>query len=572
MKNKTASIILIAGNTSAEALDLCINDMFKQTYKNIEVIVTYQQNFDIEPLKNKWLPFPGQIFWVPVNDGLDFITKGIEKSTGDYIFYKTTNPVKWYPRHVESHVKLMSTHDKYKWSYSYLDFKNGNDGSQLNNMGWRIDFPNVEQFILDELVHTRDLKINWEEGITKQANGQAVFMPGLLIKQLKNYHFINPDEITIIQLMFPQGQQQIILGQPKSDEIKEGITEINNELVITREYPTIVGNVQFSQRNKEILKIVDSNTIQNIAVKRSMGLGDVILVEPVIRALKQKYKNAKVTLFTTNYASSNEITKLLKSIDKVEIIDQSNLLNDYLSTVSGYNLKFDLDLAYESSPGVRYVDCYLEVCGFEDVIEEKNGEFIVTKEFDEEFLIPKIEFESIPMVNEKYVSMTPEGSGWGGKQLDIQKWKEVIKFLNSKGYRVCLTSSSIDPKELEGLNVTTNINNDFYTLLNLIKYSQAHFGGDNAPMHIATAFRKPTFVVSGAALTKFTTAAPVKAVFLEDLKCLGCKHRFFYGMTQDGGITFVPPCENKDQFACMKGITNELLSSKLNEFFEEHKL
>jgi len=572
-KNILASVILVAESVQPEAVDLILKDIFKQTWAKIEVIVAYAKGADYEKLKDKWVTFPGNIFWLETDTGLDMLTKPIEKCLGDYIFYKTANSIKWYPRHIESHLDLLEyTNGKSLWSYSSVDTIDLSQPAPLNNLGWRIEFPSIEQFLLDELVHSNKIKVDWAKCI-KIEGQNTLFVPGMILKQLKEFRFESPNEITLIYYVNNNKQKDVVLGVPISDVVKESVVDEGGQLVINQEFPTIVGNAAFKERNKSILnKITDNNKIKSIAIKRSMGLGDVILIEPALRALKEKYKNAKITLFTTTYASSNEAGKLFKCVDDIKIIDPAQLIADYLGTITGYNLKFDLDLAYESRPGIRYVDCYLDVCGFDEKLSEIDGKLVINRGFDNDYLVPQLQFQQEQFLKEKYVTMTIEGSGWGGKQWDVSKWKNIIKLLNNRGYKVVLTSGAYNINDFAGLNVTSNASNDFFLLLNLIKYTTAHFGSDSAPLHIATAFQKPTFIVSGAALTKYTTASnKVTSVYREDLECIGCKHKFFAGMNNNN-LTFVPPCTNTDQFCCMTKLEESKVVEKLNEFLTQNNL
>jgi ADP-heptose:LPS heptosyltransferase len=478
------------------------------------------------------------------------------------------------PRHIEHHLNLFSnSRNVPKWSYSYVEFKDSSAQNDiLNNLGWRIDFPKQEQFIIDELCHSKSIIPDWKSCVVTK-NENAFFTPSNILKDIRQYPVLNPEEITVQQWLNQQ-QRQIILGAPASSEIKETVEE-NDEgvLEIKRLIPTIMGNIQFASRNDQLLNSLIHDKVRKIAIKRSMGLGDVILTEPIVRALKTKYPKATVTLFTTNYASSDTIAKMFSELDNIVVIDPSKLIEDYLYQVNDqYDLKIDLDLAYESRPGMRYVDAYLEVCGFKEGVFEVNGELTVNRGFDNDFLVPRLRFEDSPMLNEKYVTMTLEGSGWGGKQWIIDGWKKIIKLLNDKGYKVVLTSNAVSIDQFDGLNVMMNANNDFITMISLIKHGLAHFGADNGPMHIATAFKKPTFVISGAALTKNTTPfKDIFSVYKEDLQCIGCKHRFFFS-PQGGSITFVPSCTNSNQFACMKTLTEEHVLGKVNEFCEKYKL
>ena len=68
---------------------------------------------------------------------------------------------------------------------------------------------------------------------------------------------------------------------------------------------------------------------------------DVVLVEPIIRKLKEKYPNTPITLYT----AKPEIVEFCKNKpDKIELIDDNELVKDYLGENAPEQVKIDLDL------------------------------------------------------------------------------------------------------------------------------------------------------------------------------------------------------------------------------------
>jgi ADP-heptose:LPS heptosyltransferase len=574
-KNMLVSVVLLAEQSSKENVEVTIRNVIEQTWQNTEIIIAALKTANYSELEKRYSTVDKNIQWLYIDNSLELLDTALENVRGELIFYKSVNPIRWYQRHIQHHIELLE-HSKrrMKWSYSFLEIKGADQPEPLNNIGWRIEFPKEDQVLLDELVHTSDIKIDWKSCIQRDANN-AYLIPGLALKQLRKYIFSNPEEITVTLYTPTQPQQPQILGTPQSDNTDEEVVDVDGELAIAFYRPTVVGNSQFVVRNSKILSDIDNDSVKTIAVKRSMGLGDVILVEPITRALKDRYKNASITLFTTEYMNSSKIAELFEAVDEVKIIDSSQLVYDYLSKEK-YNLKFDLDLAYESRLGKRYIDSYLEVCGFDEQIIEQDGELILSKPFTDSFLIPRLgKYKGIREVNEKYVTCALEGSGWGGKQYDIQNWFVLIDEILKHNYKVVFTSNVFSDMILnrykDNNNIIINSNNSFSLLLNFIEFSSAHLGADNGPMHIATVFNIPTFIVSGAALVQYTTPANVYSVTNDELNCLGCKHRFFYAVNNNS-ITFVPECTNQDKFACMNKLNINIVFDGFKKFATKYNL
>ena len=66
----------------------------------------------------------------------------------------------------------------------------------------------------------------------------------------------------------------------------------------------------------------------NIAVKRTIGLGDVILAQPIVAALKSSYLESRVTFFTSESRSCSKVVEYMPEVDRVELIS-NNKFYDY---------------------------------------------------------------------------------------------------------------------------------------------------------------------------------------------------------------------------------------------------
>ena len=584
-QSQIVSVILLAEQSPPDQIHQHISNIVNQTYKNLDLIISYKEGYDVSSLISKWNETSFNIQWVSANEGLELLNKPISKAIGDYIFYKTVNPIIWMPRHIEHHLELFKDQKgKALWSYSFLEYRNIREQQQpVNIIGYRINTDNIqkEQVLLDELVHHSSLKPEWEKCIAQiQGTQNIVFLPGLIFQNWKQYRFVNPTERTITQWVDPQQQQQnqqSEIGKPVSDNnVSEEVIEENGELAVKVEFHTIVGNVQYKDRNKKILekiKKLDPLSIKSIAIKRTIGMGDVLLVEPVIRALKIKYPNAKITMFVGNSRGANNIVKYFKAkSDTIIPIEENLLVQDYLYTQKGFDLRFDLDLSYESHLGYNYIDAYFETVGFEEIfVPDKDGDLELVKYVRDEEKIPELNYEEERIIKEKYVAMEFSGSGWGGKQIDISKWMKVVKTIIDQGYKIAFISNQmvVDHEYQEHVFINKN---DFNVMLNYLKYCEFFVGTDCGPFHISQSFGKKAFVINGAAVSNKTSYSKnVYRVFDKNLTCLHCKGRQFLNDNGNGGITFVTRCEleKSKEFSCMKNLTGEYLLEEFNKFIGE---
>lgn len=308
--------------------------------------------------------------------------------------------------------------------------------------------------------------------------------------------------------------------------------------------------------NYSLKYTISSDDIKNakrIAVKRTMGLGDSLLTVPIMAMLKDINPDVIIDFY-----SSYDFTKYLNKdwVDNFHKIDGTHIFKSINSYTNNYDIILDYDLCYENqTSGGRFFDYYLSY--FEpDLLE--NYQF----DMDNPYLKydAETDFESC-----NKCTIVSEGSGWKGKEPNIDVFERIAHELKKKNYKI------IEP----GINRITNyadIKNemqDFDFLFASAHASDFYIGTDSGISHIFNLFNKPSFIIGGSAdpnRTQFNT----NKLFVHgktELLCYGCRHKFKgYKTLHDGSNTFVPYCYNPNQYECMVKLDSDLIIEDLENF------
>jgi len=553
LEDVLASVVLLAEDTGIEHTKAAIENVLQQSHQNLEIIVAAL--FDDTDLKklynNNW-----KVKFQDAEEGVEFIAKVIDECTGDAIFYKTVTNVLWFPNHIKAHLEDFRTHAwKNKWSLSHIEIRDeDNPDHPLNTIGYRIENPpQLEKIILDEIVHLPDVTPDWPSCVVKDDDDNINFIPGNALVEWHKAELKGtiPKEITVVQWI-KQGGEQVAdedlatkIGLPAATDVKEEniFNQETGEVEIKRKIPTIVGNVFLDEQyNNGIRNVVnETKDIETIGIKRTMGMGDIVLVEPVIRALKSKYPSAKITLYTAKPAI---VDYFEAKPDDIVTLEDNQLIQDFLATTDN-DVKYDLDLAYESRTGRSFIDSYFDTIGMKVNHKDKIPKLVGSNHNVK---------DSVKVPDSKYVVVVGDGSGWIGKTWNPAEYTKVVQYLLDKGYEV------VEPgiENYSGLTDTKWNSADFPTLVKLLQFCDLFVGGDNGPMHIASAFNRKRVLIAGSALPYFTNPNREGVYYVQDnsLDCLGCKHKQFFG-TNGQQITFMPQCDNDEQGICMQTLKAE---------------
>ena len=606
ISKKIVSVIVLAEQGPEAIVNEAIDNVLHQTHKTLDLIVAITNRADLDKIRDRWKEV-SNMRWILSDgkDGLALLESAVKEAKGDFIFYRTMGPHTWFPRHIEHHLDLFSWDKKAVWSYSLLEYHNvAENAGPYNILNFRIEKPpKPEQVILDEICHYTELKIDFRKCVTPKDGGRLEFFPGTIFELLKNERLAIPEEITVMQWIDPRPPVPV-LGAPKSDQnVSEEVVELlDGQMGIKVEYPTVVGNVQHDEHNKLVLermKDLKPEDVTKIAIKRTIGMGDVILVEPVIRALRRRYPNAEITMFTGKTRGAKDIVPFFAARPDVIVgdLEENAIVQDLLYDKKGFDLRFDFDLAYESRKDINYIDGYFLTAGFVDEIVEVDGKLQLTNPIPISERAPALVYEEPRLIPEKYVAVEFFGSGWPGKEwqtywmapgeeekrTENRGWQDVLRVIDEKGLKVVATGEGADAgrglpnsfikscKSGYALNSLQNFVNNgskFQNMMNYLRYCEFFVGSDCGAMHVAAALGKKCFIVAGAAIPSMTSRSTnIYQVTNPDLTCLHCKGKQFYNPNGQGGITFVANCLIQDQYACMRKLSVDYVLSEFDKFY-----
>jgi len=239
-----------------------------------------------------------------------------------------------------------------------------------------------------------------------------------------------------------------------------------------------------------------------IILKRSAAIGDIILLEPVMRWFSLNNYNVVLDipiqfydLFSEHYFPVKHISQFDRRIPAREI---------------------NLDKSYEVRPGQPYLQSYFEFCGIKDF------------ELSKPFLYPIVSKETklfrrlaVIHIDER---QTPHRNVFG---ID---WEPVKEHLESLGFTV------LQVGRFRHEYVAPEINTSSIRFLKFVISSCDLFiGVDSAPAHIAIAYNKPAIVFCGSVNPKlvYPDLTNVK-VIQNDCEFAGCWH------TKTGSTEGVP--------------------------------
>ena len=337
--NVLVSVILVTEDAEDDDVFNTFKNITEQTHKNIDIVIsTFRE--DITELKEKCAGLHLDVRWAQQAVGGNFIGEILEITDGELIFYKTVNNCLWFPRHIQAHIESFNRDKGTKWALSHVENRNIDQyDSPYNTLSYRIDNPpHPDKITLDEICHYKDIDIDWA-GCLVQQNEVPLFYPGYAVKQWieAQYRGTIPSEITVIQWIKPGGggpdEKELEefykqVGVPQTTEIKEEPIETEEGIEIKRVLPTVVGNRHFKEYTDTILQVIDqTEDISSIALKRSIGMGDVVLTEPILRKLREKYPEAKITFYT---AKPDVIKYFATQPDEVVEIDENDVVKDTL--------------------------------------------------------------------------------------------------------------------------------------------------------------------------------------------------------------------------------------------------
>ena len=223
-------------------------------------------------------------------------------------------------------------------------------------------------------------------------------------------------------------------------------------------------------------------------------LGDVISLEPVARALYQKF-GQKVVVDCGDFAP------VFKHHPGIKF--GSSLSNDtdlrpgfgMDKNFSDADLQFDLNNCYEQSHFRLREDSYAEFCGISLPDEQKTPKIYMTSEelmWGEDvlgtgsWLVLDIGYCESGFL----VARDARGQDrkWQRAHWPVAQWVTLVKDLQSLGIKVVQIGNRLDISAVPGVNLDLRGKTNLRELFGLIRACEFFVGMEYGPMHIAQAF------------------------------------------------------------------------------------
>jgi heptosyltransferase-2 len=300
---------------------------------------------------------------------------------------------------------------------------------------------------------------------------------------------------------------------------------------------------------------------KKILIIRLSSLGDIILTEPLTRALREKYADAEIDFLVKKEFKG--IIDLFETVSNVLIYDETVL-------PKGYDVVLDIHNVLRTRRIRRGLGKKLFVInkrtfkrwllvkfkinllrGEPDVIG-RYFETVKDLGVRDAGIAPLIK---ISAVREKKAAICPGAKHWN-KQWPIENFIEVAKELSSRGYGIEVHGSKqeheLGEKIIEALPVGT-VNNlcGILTLEELAKRIASYevaITNDSGLMHLANAVGTRTISIFGPTVSEFGFFSRNKAAVILENNNLDCRPCTTIGLDH---------CP-KGHFKCMKEISPEL--------------
>lgn len=166
------------------------------------------------------------------------------------------------------------------------------------------------------------------------------------------------------------------------------------------------------------------------------------------------------------------------------------------------------------------------------------------------------------LIEQKYVVISTRSTA-GCKEWNLEfGWREVILYLNQKGYKVILVQKERDEiLEDSTLDIVHCNSTDMDYLLNVIYYSEFVVGLSSGISWLAWALNKPCVLISGMSLERNEFFTPFRVI--NKNVCYGCWNDEQFKFDRDDWF-WCPKLKNTDrQFECTKSITPKMVLDKI---------
>ena len=313
--------------------------------------------------------------------------------------------------------------------------------------------------------------------------------------------------------------------------------------------------------------------IEKTLIIRPGGIGDAVLLEPLITSIKNSYPETRITILAEKRNAG--VFPLIPSVDEVFCYDRplefiKTLLSRYdvvidteqwhrLSAVVAGLIRAPIKIGFDTNErrrmfthGILYDLCAYEPDNFFALLQPLGAVFqkdvgTITLSMTPEAVIRASQLLK-PLSSDPFVVIFPGGSipekRWGA-----ERFRVVSKRLSEDGYRIVVVGGIEDREDGDMIVGTWGLNLAGMTTLAetaaVIARSRLLISGDSGVLHLAVGLDIPTVSLFGPGIAKKWAPKGEKHVVLNrNLPCSPCT---YFGTT--------PPCPYGVR--CMKEITED---------------
>jgi ADP-heptose:LPS heptosyltransferase len=290
---------------------------------------------------------------------------------------------------------------------------------------------------------------------------------------------------------------------------------------------------------------------QQIIIRRSGALGDVILATPVVREMRRRHPEAEISIIT----GYPEVFK-----NSPHQVTAYPWLDPRLADIF-----VDLDLAYERRPKMHIVAAYMEEAfGPENDVRLSFYQQELNFSNETPYLVQN---QSTPY----WVAIHPAIAGWANRTLPKAFWREVCTLLYQHDFLPVMVGR---PRDTYGIpNVVWHSTVELDEIAQLIDKTACFIGSDSALLHLAGCTKTPIVGIFTSADPRlrmphrFGTLGLGCAAVMPALGCIFCHHRQTPPATTEH-------CERsaQEQNLCVQKVDPELVIEAVLQLTKDRRL
>jgi heptosyltransferase-2 len=294
---------------------------------------------------------------------------------------------------------------------------------------------------------------------------------------------------------------------------------------------------------------------KKVLVINRLGIGDIIISTPIIKALRDKYPDSHITFLVRSIFE--DVVRDMPYIDDYVLYEKGDNMFALLKRVWRYDIAFCLDFKYRSAVlatlacipirvgfkrkrGLFLTHCVdddpledetyqpiifarmIKQCIGIDLGEDMNTLFIPSPNKDQVKKVDKI-FQDINAQNELLISVAPYSST-PEKDWPLEYYKQLFALLKEKySCKIIVLGAPHDKSKPQSSNVYNLIGEtSLIEMSEIIRRSNLFIGGCSGPLHIAGATGAPIVAIYTATSPQQWAPRQNTTVVYSNLSCSPC--------------------------------------------------